>query len=100
MHHTETIYNKSKFQKQSNANSSGNIPAEEVLPELKDDVLRPAMVLRGIRHREQLTQKELAKKLGIRQHHLSEMENAKRPIGKNLAKKLAEALRTDWRMFL
>lgn len=77
-----------------------SIPAEEVFPVLKDDVQRPATVLRGMRYRERLTQKALAQKLGIRQHHLSEMENGKRPIGKEMAKKLAAALNTDWRVFL
>jgi plasmid maintenance system antidote protein VapI len=37
---------------------------------------------------------------GIHRRHLSEMENAKRPIGKENAKKLAEALNTNYRMFL
>ena len=76
------------------------IPAREVFPELDDDVLRPATVLRGIRYREELTQKELAKRLGIHQHHLSEMENAKRPIGKQMAKRLAEVLGCDYRLFM
>ena len=74
--------------------------ANVVLPELADDIKRPATVLRGLRHRENLTQKQLAEKLAIRQHHLSEMENGKRPIGKEMAKKLAEILRSDWKMFL
>lgn len=76
------------------------IPASVILPELTDDIKRPATVLRGLRHRENLTQKQLAEKLCIRQHHLSEMENGKRPIGKEMAKKLAETLRSDWKMFL
>jgi DNA-binding XRE family transcriptional regulator len=80
--------------------TEGFVPAREVMPELNDPVMRPAIYLRGSRHREQLTQKELATQLGIRQHHLSEMENGKRPIGKAMAKKLAEALNTNWRSFL
>lgn len=76
------------------------IPAEEVLPVLKDDVQRPATVLRGLRYRQEMTQKQLADALGIRQHHLSEMENGKRPIGKAMAKKLAQALEADWRTLL
>lgn len=76
------------------------IPVEEAFPVLKDPVMRPATVLRGMRYREELTQAELAKKLGIRQHHLSEMENGKRPIGKEMAKKLARVLRADYRVFL
>lgn len=76
------------------------IPVEEAFPELFDPILGPGRVLKGMRYREELTQKQLAEKLGIRQHHLSEMENGKRPIGKEMAKKLAKALRADYRVFL
>lgn len=76
------------------------IPAEVVSPVLADDKLRPAAMVRGARYREELTQVELAKRLGIRQSHLSEMENAKRPVGKAMAKKLAAVLRCDFRIFL
>lgn len=76
------------------------IPAEQVLPEAFDPVKGPAMALRGLRYREEFTQKQLADKVGVRQHHLSEMENGKRPIGKAMAKKLAEALNGNWRILI
>ena len=56
--------------------------------------------LRGLRVREGLTQKELAEKLGIEQSHVSAMEHAKRPIGKTLAKKIAEMFGSDYLVFL
>jgi DNA-binding XRE family transcriptional regulator len=56
--------------------------------------------LRGIRYREDLTQDQLAAQTGIHRRHLSEMENGKRPIGKENAKKLAKALNADYRAFL
>jgi transcriptional regulator with XRE-family HTH domain len=37
---------------------------------------------------------------GIPQRHISEMENGKRPIGKKNAKKFAEVLKIDYRVFL
>lgn len=74
--------------------------AEKVLPELADDSLRPATMLRGARYKADMTQKELADILGIRQHHLSEMENAKRPIGKQMAKRLADVFKSDYRLFI
>jgi len=77
-----------------------SIPAEKVLPELADDVQRPATMLRGSRYRAEMTQKELAKALGIQQHHLSEMEHGKRPVSIKMAKKLAGALDCDYRVFL
>lgn len=76
------------------------VSAEEVFPELKKATERVAGVLRGFRYREELTQAELAKKMGVKQHHLSEMEHGKRSIGKNLAKKLAKQFKTDYRIFL
>ena len=77
-----------------------SIPARKVLPELADDTMRPATVLRGARYKAGLTQKSLAKRLGVHQHHLSEMENGKRPIGKQMVKRFAEALSCDYRLFV
>ncbi|MFH1157946.1 MAG: helix-turn-helix transcriptional regulator [Pseudomonadota bacterium] len=77
-----------------------SIPAEKVLPELADDTQRPATMLRSARYKAGMTQKELAGILEIHQHHLSEMEHGKRPIGKNMAKKLSEVLDCDYRVFL
>ena len=59
-----------------------------------------AVYLRGIRTRENLSQTRLAELTGIPQRHISEMENGKRPIGKERAKLLAEALNADYRAFL
>ena len=56
--------------------------------------------LAGARHREGLTQRQLAEKSGIPQRHISEMENGKRPIGKENARRLAAAMNVDYRAFL
>ncbi len=61
---------------------------------------KPAVSLRGARGKEELTQRQLAEMTGIPQRHISEMENGKRPIGKEAAKKLAKALNVDYRVFL
>ncbi len=58
------------------------------------------VALRAYRNREGLTQKQLSELTGIPQHHISEMENGKRSIGKERAKKLAEALHCDYRQLL
>lgn len=58
------------------------------------------VALRAYRTREGLTQKQLAEATGIPQHHISEMENGKRCIGKERAKKLAAALHCDYRRLL
>jgi DNA-binding XRE family transcriptional regulator len=71
---------------------------EEVSPELAWN--SGGVAIRGARGKEGLTQKQLADLTGIAQHHISEMENGKRPIGKETAKKLAKALNIDYRVFL
>ncbi len=60
----------------------------------------PGGALRAYRAREELTQMDLAKKSGIRQSHLSEMEKNKRPMGVKVAQKLAKILRCDYRRLL
>ena len=71
----------------------------EVFPEYMDK--KPNIALRAYRTRESLTQKELSLKTGIPQHQISEMENCKRGIGKERARKLAQALNvSDYRLFL
>ena len=52
----------------------------------------PGYYLRLYRQRAALTQKELARRTGILQHHLSEMENNTRVLGKSNAVKLAKML--------
>ena len=72
-----------------------SVPWEEVYPDFNGSV-----ALRGARKREGLTQKELARLLGVSQTHISEMEHGKRPIGKEMAKKLGKALNVDYRALL
>lgn len=59
-----------------------------------------ASTLKGLRYREELTQQALSEQTGIPRRHISEMENGKRPIGKENARKIARALKTDYRLFL
>lgn len=60
----------------------------------------PGRILRGMRVREDLTQAALAEKADLKAHHISEMENGKRPIGKEVATRLAKALNADYRILL
>ncbi|KAB0664300.1 helix-turn-helix transcriptional regulator [Oryzomonas japonica] len=71
---------------------------EEVFPEMAWN--SGGVSIRGGRGKEGLTQKQLAELTGIAQHHISEMENGKRSIGKETAKKLAAVLNVDYRTFL
>ena len=79
--------------------TSDSIPWREAFPEYKDEDL-PSVCLRGSRHKEGLTQKQLSDITGIPQRHISEMENGKRPIGKEMAKRLGKALNIGYKVFL
>ena len=68
---------------------------EEVFPEGN-----PAMALRGLRTKEGITQKQLAERLGITQTRVSEMETGVRPISVDMAKRIAEAYGTSYKVFL
>ena len=71
------------------------VPLEEVFPDI-----HPGSAIRGLRFREELTQARLAEIMGVKRQHISEMENGKRPIGKAMAKRLAKALNTGYKVFL
>lgn len=70
----------------------------EVFPDLIGR--EKTFALRAYRTREDLTQRELAEKIGIPQRHISEMETGKRVIGKEMAKRFAEVLGVDYRTLL
>jgi len=80
------------------AEEAESIPASMLNPEL--DSNPGGVYLKGIRHRNSLSQEQLAKLAGIPRRHISEMENGKRTIGKENAKKMARALGCDYRAFL
>ena len=80
------------------------VPAKAIHDEAKqrhgDAYRTPGYYLRLYRQRAELTQSKLAEQIGICQHHLSEMENNKRVLGKANAKKLAAILDCDYRKLL
>lgn len=78
--------------------TADSIPASDISPEL--DTNPAGVYLRGIRLGEDLTQDALAELIGISRTNISAMEHCKRPIGKETAKKLANALKCDFRRFL
>jgi len=71
----------------------------ELFPEYSDEEM-PGSCLRGARYKEEITQKQLADMTGIPQRHISMMENGKRPIGKEMAKRLGKALNISYKVFL
>lgn len=80
------------------AEISDSVPWREVFPEFTGNIA--GTLLSGFRHREEMTQEALSHITGIPRRHISEIENGKRTIGKVNAKKLAAALKTDYRILL
>jgi DNA-binding XRE family transcriptional regulator len=80
-------------------NVSDNMPARHLFSEYKDEEI-PGAALRGARFKENMTQKQLSEIIGIPQRHISMMENGKRPIGKNTAKKFSKVLKVSYKVFL
>ena len=81
---------------------------EEVVNALETDwykrtmaAMTPGKALRIYRENAGLTQAALGERMGgIPRQHISNMENGKRPIGKENAKRLAAALHVDYQVFL
>jgi DNA-binding XRE family transcriptional regulator len=98
--HTRTRRTKVGYSKKKNDRREKSLPWREAFKELIQNHSEVGLILKGCRSRDGVTQKELAKALHISQHHISEMENGKRPIGKEMAKRFAEFFKTDYRVFL
>ena len=60
----------------------------------------PANMLIGARGKENITQMQLSELTGIPRRHISDMENGRRPIGKQNAIKIGEVLNISYRLFL
>ncbi len=76
-----------------------SVPWREVFSDFEDEEI-PAACLKAARVREDMAQQELGERSGVDQGHISAMENGKRTINLESAKKLAKALNTDYRVFL
>jgi hypothetical protein len=79
--------------------ASDSVPWRDAYPECSEEHLS-GKALAGARYREGVTQMKLAELAGIPQRHISEMENCKRPIGKEMAKRLGRALNISYKVFL
>ena len=63
---------------------------DDLFSDLTQKSGEPGVLLKGLRYREGLSQIEFAKKLNISQNNLYAMENGRRVIGKELAKRIAD----------
>jgi DNA-binding XRE family transcriptional regulator len=73
---------------------------DRVFRGLVPDSGKPSAALRAYRKRSGFTQKELSRKCGIPQPHISAMEAGSRTIGLRTAKKLSLALGIDYRKLI
>lgn len=73
---------------------------DEVFGEFFKKYTKAGALLKGTRAREDLTQVEFAKMIGVTQANLSAMENGKRPIGKIIAKRIEKIFKVNYRYFL
>ncbi len=78
----------------------GSVSVNSFLKGVKGDLPDWAIYFRGIRQREDLTQKEMAKRLHLTQSNISDIERGRRPIGKQLARQIAEKFSAEYRMLL
>lgn len=78
-------------------NSDGEevVNGDEVFPDAN-----PAMMLRGLRGKEDITQTELAAKLDISQNMVSDMESGKRNISLKMAKRIGGIFNVPYKLFL
>lgn len=76
------------------------IDAEEIFSDLYAKTSKGATLLRGYRGRDNLTQAQLAQKLGTSQSSVASMEQGRRPISINMAKKLAKIFDSQYQSFL
>ncbi|HBT96964.1 MAG TPA: XRE family transcriptional regulator [Desulfobulbaceae bacterium] len=91
----DSVLELARFTRPLNEDGDELYSGEEVFPNGS-----PAMALRGLRAREDLTQKAFAGRLGILQHHIAEMEKGKRPISLDMAKRIGEAFNISYKVFL
>lgn len=78
-----------------NLNDDVLYTSDEVFPEST-----PGMTLQGFRGREEMTQEELAKSLGVTQGRISALEGGTRPISMDMSKRLGKFFNVTYKVFL
>lgn len=80
--------------------SQDSVLADDLFADLDKKYTKAGVLLQGLRNREGLSQVEFAKKINVTQSDLSKMELGKRPIGKTVAKRIADVFDVNYRHFL
>lgn len=77
-----------------------SVSSDTVFVDLLQKQTRSGTLLKGLRARENLTQKEFAAKISVTQANLSGMERGHRAIGKEIAKRIEKVFGVNYRYFL
>ena len=77
-----------------------SISADDFFAPYDKEFSKPGMLLRGLRVREGYTQEQLAQLIDVTQANLSKMELGKRPIGKEMAKRIAKQFGINYQRLL
>lgn len=91
---------RSVAEKYEDKSKTARILPESIFDNVEKKYTKAGVLLRGTRHREGLTQAEMAKKINVTQADLSKMESGKRPIGKMIAKRIEKVFGVHYRYFL
>lgn len=88
-----------KYRVKKNARQD-TVSIEALFQDLIEEHTEPGLLLKGLRHKEGLSQIEFAQAMGMTQSNLSALENGRRAIGKEIAKRISERFGVDYRLFL
>ena len=95
--HTRSIKKKTVRPKKK---AEKSIPWREVAKENIEKFTETGLAVRGARFKANMTQRQLADAIKVSAHHISEMEHGNRTIGKEMARRLAEVLDVNYKVFL
>ena len=77
-----------------------SIPASDLFADLDQERTKAGALLKGLRARENMNQTAFAKAIAVTQANLSKMEHGKRPIGKQIAKRIEQVFGDHYKYFL
>ncbi|NGX61016.1 MAG: hypothetical protein K940chlam9_00494 [Chlamydiae bacterium] len=70
------------------------------LADLDEELQEAGRTLRALREFHGLSEEGLGRQIGVNQSQIALIEQGEQPVSVNLAKKLADLFRTDYRLFL
>ena len=91
--HPEELVSKAKLR-------MARVPWRESFKHGIEKYSESGLMLKGARAKKGLTQKQLAESLGIKTHHVAEMEHGKRSIDEAMAHRLEKVLDMSYRLFI